>query len=417
MSRFITNLAIARHSLRSNRLRTFLTILGIVIGIAAVIVILSAGQALKGYVIDELNAFGSGIIQIEVKVPAADHTSSDNAVGIAMGVSITTLKESDAEAIARLSNIDNIYAAVMGQAVVTSGSVNKIAYLYGTNSSFIDIDKSEVAEGRFFDSEEDKGLSQVAVLGSKMKERLFGDGEALGKYIKINRRNYKVIGVMAPRGSAMFFDWDDMVYLPLKTLQKKVMGINYVTFIVAKMVDPSLDKVTKDEIEYLLRERHRITDPTKDDFAVTTQEEMQEMLSVILTGVQLLLLIIASISLLVGGIGIMNIMYVSVAERTYEIGLRKAVGARRRDVAQQFLLEAVVLTLVGGVIGIVLGLVAAKFLTYFASQQGYNFQFILPWWSLVVAVGFSVIVGLVFGTYPAKRAAELDPIDALRKVV
>ena len=415
--RILGALTIAFGALRSNRLRTFLTVLGIVIGISSVIVILSAGQALKGYVIDELNAFGSGIIQVEVKVPSVEHTSSENAVGLAMGVSITTLKESDTEAITSLPNIEKAYSAVMGQAVVSYQGEDKVTYLYGVSADFIDIDASEVQEGRFFTKEEDEALSPVVVLGSEIKERFFGSEEAVGKYIKIGRRNYKVIGVMAKRGSAMFFNWDELIYLPLRTLQKRVMGIDYITFLVAKMKDPFLDQETKREIEALLRQRHNISNPDKDDFAVTTQEEMQEMLDVILGGVQLLLLVIASISLLVGGIGIMNIMYVSVAERTYEIGLRKAVGASQHDILWQFLWEAVVITLLGGVIGMVLGVIAAIFLTDLAHSYGYNFSFILPWWSLVVAVGFAAAVGLVFGIYPAKKAAALHPIDALRKVV
>ncbi len=415
--RILGALTIAFGALRSNRLRTFLTVLGIVIGISSVIVILSAGQALKGYVIDELNAFGSGIIQVEVKVPSAEHTSSENAVGLAMGVSITTLKESDAEAIATLPNIEKVYSAVMGQAVVSYKGEDKVTYLYGVSADFINIDTSEVAEGRFFTKEEDEALAPVVVLGSEIKEKFFGPDEAVGKYIKVGRRNYKVIGVMAKRGSAMFFNWDEMIYLPLRTLQKRVMGIDYITFLVAQMKDPSLDQETKREIEALLRQRHNISSPDKDDFAVTTQEEMQEMLDVILGGVQLLLLVIASISLLVGGIGIMNIMYVSVAERTYEIGLRKAVGASQHDILWQFLWEAVVITLLGGVVGMVLGVMAAIFLTDLAHSYGYNFSFTLPWWSLVVAVGFATAVGLVFGIYPAKKAAALHPIDALRKVV
>ncbi len=350
-------------------------------------------------------------------MPATEHNSSENAVGIATGVSITTLKESDTEAIVALPNIEKAYSAVMGQAVVSYQGQDKVTYLYGVSADFIDIDASEVAEGRFFTEEEDEALASVAVLGSRIKEKFFGPDEAVGKYIKIGRRNYKVIGVMAKRGSAMFFDWDELVYLPLRTLQKRVMGIDHITFLVAAMKDPSLDQETKREIEALLRQRHNISNPDKDDFAVTTQEEMQGMLDVILGGVQLLLLVIASISLLVGGIGIMNIMYVSVAERTYEIGLRKAVGASQRDILWQFLWEAVVITLLGGIVGMILGVAAAIFLTDLAHRHGYNFSFTLPWWSFVVAVGFAAAVGLVFGIYPAKKAATLHPIDALRKVV
>lgn len=410
-----SSLKIATDTLRTNRPRTFLTVLGVVIGISSVIVILSAGEAMKRFMLDEMEAFGSNIIQAEIKVPSTEHQSAENAVGIAMGVSITTMKHSDTEEIAKLPNIDKAYSAVMGQSLAVYGSNNKITTLYGITAPFIEIDKTAVAVGRFFTEDEDRSLSRVAVLGYDIKEDLFGDREALGKNIKIGRQNFRVIGVMEKRGAAMFFNWDELIYLPLRTLQKRIMGIDYITFLIATMVDPRLDQVTKAEIEDILRERHNITDPKKDDFAVTTQAEMQDLLSAIMDGIQLLLIAVASISLIVGGVGIMNIMYVSVAERTYEIGLRKSVGATKSDILWQFLWEAIFITAVGGVVGIVVGVTVAWLLAMAAQSYGYNFQFFLSWWSVLVACGFAVIVGLVFGIYPARQAAKLDPITALRK--
>ncbi len=410
-----TPLQIAYLSLRANKLRSFLTILGIVIGISSVIMVLSAGEAIKGFVNGEIQSFGSNIIQVEIKVPSTEHTSTENAAGLAMGVSITTLKHKDTEDIMKLPNIEKAYSGLMGQALAVRGSENRTVNLFGVTPAFIDIDSAEIAQGRFFSEEENKNLARVVVLGHDVKEDLFGDNEAVGCTIKLGRQEYKVVGVLEEKGAAFFFNWDDIVYLPLRTLQKRIMGVDYITYLLATMKDPRRDQETKAAMEDILRRNHNITDPKKDDFAVTTQAEMQDMLGAIMGGIQILLIAIASISLIVGGVGIMNIMYVSVAERTFEIGLRKSVGATRKNIMWQFLWEAIFITFFGGIIGMFMGVFLSWLVSFLAQNYGYDFHFIIPWWLVVFAVGFTLLIGVVFGIYPAREAASLDPIEALRK--
>jgi putative ABC transport system permease protein len=405
----------AIRALRTNKIRSALTVLGIIIGISSVIIILSAGQALQGFVAKEVSSFGNNIIQAEVKIPSTNQQSADNAAGMAMGITITTLKNADAEAVSKLINIDKIYSAVLGQDIASYKEANKVINIYGVTSQFIDIDQAEIGLGRFFSAEEERTQSQVVVLGPGIKKSLFGENDALGKLVKIGKLKYEVIGVLKEKGASLFFNMDDMIIMPLLTLQKKVMGIDHVSFFIATMKDPSQDSFTKVQIEDLLRERHNIEDPKKDDFAITTQEEMQDMLDTILGGIQMLLIAIASISLVVGGVGIMNIMYVTVAERTFEIGLRKSLGATQNNILWQFLWEAVFVTLAGGIIGVVIGAVVTEILTIVARNFNIDFTFTLPWWSVTIAVGFATFIGLVFGIYPARKAAVLDPIEALRK--
>jgi len=406
---------IASQSLLKNKVRTLLSILGVVIGIAAVIIVLSAGQAIKSFLIGQLTTFGTDFIQVEIKVPNTAHASSENAAGMAYGVQITTLKDSDREAILKLENIKNAYSASMAQEVVSYKENNKQTFIFAVSASYIDIDPVKVHTGRFFTDEEDKSLAKVAVLGSDLKQVLFGDEEAVGQDIKVNKSNYRVIGVLDKKGSASFVNFDEMLFLPIKTTQKLLMGIDYVSFIFVKVYDNSIAAATADDIKYLLRERHDITDPNKDDFAVTSQAEAMDILNTVTGAISLLLMAIAGISLVVGGVGIMNIMYVSVAERTFEIGLRKAVGAKDRDILTQFLLEAIFVTFTGGLVGIIIGSIISFLITVIANSLGYNWQLYLSPLYFLLAAGVSILVGVISGLYPARSAAKLDPIVALRK--
>ena len=414
MNKLLLPIKIALSTFNKNKGRTFLTALGIVIGIAAVIIVLSTGQAIKGLIVGELEAFGTDFIEIEVKTPQTSQTSMDNAFSMVGGSVITTLKEEDAEAVARHPNIDKFYVGVMGQKLANYESEIKKAFLFGTSAAFIDIDTAEVDEGRFFTEQENKSLAKVVVLGYDIKDKLFGEQDPINESIKIGKDKFRVIGTLKEKGASFGFDMDNMIFIPVQTLQKRILGIDYVSFVFAQMFNPELGDQTVEDVTLIMRDQHKISDPNKDDFAVISMDQMLEMMDVVIYGIQILLIALGSISLIVGGVGIMNIMYVSVTERTFEIGLRKANGAKYKDILWQFLAESVILTLVGGVIGIIIGIGFSWLVSIIATSQGFDWTFAVSWPGLIIAVVMSLIVGIVFGLYPARQAARKNPIEALR---
>ncbi|MFA6467019.1 MAG: ABC transporter permease [Patescibacteria group bacterium] len=402
---------IATNALSKNKFRTFLTILGVMIGISSVTVIISAGDSIQGLVYNQVASFGSNFIQTEVRVPA----TSGGATSQAQGVAITTMKDSDREDILELPYIDKAYSAVTAQEIISWQGEVKKSLIYGVTEDYIDIDSTEIAEGRFFTDEEGDALARVVVLGPKIKETLFGSSPAIGQNVKIDKQNYKVIGIAAPRGAVFFFDFDELVYVPLKTTQKFLLGIDHVLSITSQLSDPSREDEAVAAIQNIMRTNHDISDPSRDDFEVSSLADAQEMLNTIIGGVTLLLVALAAVSLVVGGVGIMNIMYATVSERTFEIGLRKGLGASKKDILQQFLAEAVVITLLGGIYGIALGVAFIYIVYLLANKYNLDWDFSISIMGLLLALGFSMAVGLIFGLYPAKRAADLDPITALRR--
>ncbi len=413
---------VAINGLLSNKTRTGLTMLGVIIGISAVVIIMGAGDGLKGLILGQIEGFGTNIIETEIKVPISKagkgeaYSETQGGISLAMGVIITTLTTDDMKDINDLDNIKTSYAGMMGQEQVSYSSELRKAMLYGVSSTYLDIDESEIDYGRFFDKYEEKSLSNVVVLGSEIKEELFGDSNPIGKNIKIRKRNFKVIGVMKERGSFSVLNFDDYIYVPLKTLQKRVLGINYVSYMIHKVIDMDYADQTADDIRGILRENHNISDPVKDDFRVVTMDEMLDMLDTVTSVITLLLLAIVAISLLVGGVGIMNTMLVVISERTKEIGLRKAVGATNSNILRQFLVESIIITFIGAVLGVLLGLLISYIISVIASFYfDLNWGFSINTTSVVIAFTFSLILGLIFGVYPAKRASKMNPIDALRK--
>lgn len=410
-----TSLHLAITALWAQKTRTVLTILGVSIGIAVVIAIMAAGKGLDRMVMSQLEIYSPNTITVEVKVPSTKKTSNENAMGQATGITITTLKDRDLEDVRKHRNVEAAYGLVMGQAIVKYQNENKTSLLMGEGYNLQEVEKFELDSGRLFTKEEEDSLSQVAVLGFAMKDLLFGEDDPIGKTVYIKSKPFKIVGVAAQRGAVFGFDMDKMIFLPTKTMQKRILGIDYMLQIMAKVKDREKIKETVAELEEIMRDNHDITDPNKDDFAINTMEEAASMLSTVVNGLTLLLVALVCVSLLVGGVGIMNIMYVSVTERTFEIGLRKAVGATNKDVLWQFLSEAILLTLSGGFFGIILGALLALIIYWVAISYNFVWVYSIPISSIFLAVGFSAVIGLIFGLYPAKKAASLNPIEALRK--
>jgi len=398
---------LAWNSLRLNLVRTSLTVLGVVIGVAAIIIVFAAGDGISSLVSGEIESYGTNVIETEIKTPGTNGPSS---------AEVTTLKLSDMEAINKLDNVIDSYAVSLGQQKVSYGAESAKVFIFGTSAPYAQIDsKTKLAEGIYFSKEDDRSQAAVVVLGATLKETLFGDQKALGNFIKIGTKKFQVIGVLEEQGGgASFLDFDNTVYIPIQTLQKRILGIDYAMYFMHQIRDVDQAEETAAEIRALMRDRHGISDPEKDDFRVSTMAEMLDTLGTVTGAVTYLLLAIVLISLLVGGVGIMNIMYVTVTERTPEIGLRKAMGATARDVAWQFLIESLLITFWGWILGALIGILSAYALSLVAQAFSLNWQFSFPWQGVILSLLFSLLCGILFGYRPANQASRLDPVTALR---
>jgi len=391
-------------------MRAFLTMLGIIIGISSVITITSVVAGAESLITNQIQGIGSNVIGV---LPGkADNNGPPTAM---MGIIITSLKDSDTEAIKK--EIPQVVAAssyVSATDVISWSNQKTTASIYGVSPDYPLVTDSKLKVGNFFTEEHKKTNANVVVLGSQVNEDLFGEQNALGQKVKIKTNNLTVIGIMEAQGTSGFQNIDNMVFLPVTTAQKKVLGINYLGFLRVKIDNEGNTAFVIEEIEDILRTKHNIKDPEKDDFSVRSTAEAQETLSTITQSLNFFLIAIVSISLLVGGIGIMNIMLASVTQRIKEIGLRKSVGAKSNHIIQQFLIETIVISLIGAIIGIIIGVLLAFIISFVVNKLGYDWDFIVTTSSVLTACSVSVLIGLVFGIYPAKKAAKYDPISALR---
>ncbi|MBD3245060.1 MAG: FtsX-like permease family protein [Candidatus Moranbacteria bacterium] len=413
MKIFIRSFKIAISNLKGNLFRTLLSLIGIVIGVGATILIMSFGQGMKNFVIDQVQSFGTNIIQIEPKVPKVGHVSAQN---VSSFTTVTSLKLEDAEKIAQILDIEDWYAAVIDQRVINNKDKNESIMIMGVTSKMDKVDNQfKIKKGRMFFNQEDKSQKQYALLGSKVKEKLFPNQEAVGKDVKIDKKRFKVIAVLEERGSTGFFDFDELVFTPLQTQQNKVMGVDHIQSVIFKVKDSEKMDYYIGEMEYILRQRHDIDDPQEDDFAVTSISEAIEMIDKVFVWINFLLLALTSISLVVAGVGITNVMYVSVAQRTFEIGLRKAIGAKKSDILAQFLMEALLLTFIGGILGVILGYLLGFAGELVIKKFGFELDFTVTPGMIFIGFGFSAAIGLIFGLKPALKAADLSPMQAIKK--
>lgn len=404
-------------ALRANPARTVLTTLGIVIGISTVILVLSAGAGFRSLINAEVGALGTNTVFIQTRVPPTTKnraaTGGGSAASAFSGVVITTFTQRDLDDIKKINNVSGDYGMVTGQAVASYGDEDKSVLYYGASAARFSIDQHTLQEGRFYTQGEDDGAAQVVILGSSLATDLFNQTNPLGQLVRIGTLNFQVIGVYTPQGS-IGGPADDSAYMPLGTAQKKMLGINYITIGVVQLENPNLEDATAAEITAVMQQNHNITDPAKDDFTVQTQAQALSTFNVIFNGITILLIAIAAISLVVGGVGIMNIMYVVVTERTAEIGLKKALGAKNSDILSEFLIESILVTILGGIIGIAFGALLGWLVSLIATASGLNWTFSVPPYAIIIAVGVSAVIGIGFGVLPARSAAKLDPIEALR---
>lgn len=401
-------------TLRTNKMRSALTMLGIIIGVASVIIMMSLGGGAQNLIIGQIASMGSNNIYIE------PGSSQGSFVQQSIDqLNQRSLKIEDAVAIAKDPNVEKVAPMAYGTGRINYQDEDKKITFIGTGAGAMEISDLAVQSGRGIDEDDVKTMARVIVLGHKLASDLFGEDDPVGKTIRLNKLNLKVIGVLEEKGGQIFQTYDDYAYIPVTTAQKLLLGYDHINAILVKAKSEKLINQVVESARIILRERHGIYNPegdlSKDDFKVMSQVEAAGMVSQVTGILTAFLSSIAAIALIVGGIGIMNIMLVSVTERTREIGLRKAVGARNKDILNQFLIESVTLTLFGGIVGFIIGTSFSLATSIILSKVlKINWGFTIPVGAVVLAFGVATIIGLVFGIYPAKKASKLNPIEALR---
>jgi putative ABC transport system permease protein len=394
------------NTLTVNKLRTGLATLGIVIGIGSVIALVSLGQATQQSVQNQIQSLGANLITV------SPGSQQSGAVRGAAGGG-TTLTLADAEAIktsSQITTISTVSPEYSGRTQVTTGSANANTQVIGATSTYLSVHKVAIASGVFITDRDVDSVSKVAVIGPTVATNLFGEGvDPMGNTIRISGQTFTVVGITVSKGGTGFLNQDDVIYVPLSTAQKQLFGKSNLTSIALEAKSSDVMTQAQDQVGYLLLARHKLTDPAKADFSIFSQQDILNTASATTGTFTTLLSGVAAISLLVGGIGIMNIMLVTVTERTREIGLRKALGAKKNVITAQFLIESIILTFTGGAIGVVGGIVASYIISKVTSSL-----FVVSPSSVLLAFVVSGGIGILFGWYPAQRASNLQPIEALR---
>ncbi len=405
MENIIETIQEAFLTLTLNKLRTSLAMLGIVIGIGSVIALLSLGQATQKQITNQIQSLGANLLTV------SPGSQSNGSVRGAMGGG-TTLTKEDADALSNsgMPTIKNISPELSSRSQVSTGQSNTNTQIIGATPSYATVHKIEVENGAFISEANQKNMAKVAVVGPQVVTDLFGEGtNPIGKTIRVEGQSLIIIGVTVSKGGTGFLNQDNIIYVPLSTAQKQLYGQNYISSIAIEAASSEVMTQAQDEVGYMLLSRHKLSDPSEADFTIFSQQDLQDTISETAGTFTSLLAGIAAISLLVGGIGIMNIMLVTVTERTREIGLRKALGATKKIIITQFLLESIILTVIGGAVGMFGGIIV-----FFAIAKFANFIFTISIPSILLALAVSGGIGIIFGWYPARRAAQMEPIEALR---
>lgn len=397
----------ALEALSVNKMRTLLATLGIVIGIAAVITLVSLGQASQQQIQNQIQSLGSNLLTV---MPGAQRSSGNVRTA---GGSSASLTYEDAKAITsspQITAIKNVSPEYSRRAQAVAGRNNTNTQILGATSTYAEVHKLSLASGAFITQRDVDGMTKVAVIGPQVVIDLFGDGSTpIGETLRINGESFRIVGITTSKGGSGFQNQDDIIIVPLTTAQKIIFGVTSLSSISLEAKSASVMSQAQDEVGYFLLSRHHLSDPSSADFSILSQTDILNTASSITGTFTTLLSGIAAISLIVGGIGIMNIMLVTVTERTREIGLRKALGAKKKTITAQFLLESIILTGAGGILGMILGITASLIITHFM-----NLPFTVSPSSIILAIGVSGIIGVIFGWYPARKAANLQPIEALR---
>ncbi len=408
MKRILKYWKVAWATIMENRGRSVLTMLGIIIGVGSVVLMTSLGKGAESLILGSVSDLSPKLVYV---MPG----SPDEGIAGTI-IAIDRIKHRDYLALAELDSLEEVTPFLSYDLIFVAEGENENVQAHGTTTGYTKLMNFYPERGRFIEDFDVDGAKKIVVLGKEVESRLFGDQDSLGKTIKIKGHSFKVVGIMEPQGGNAFEDWDNMAFIPLTTMQNYLFGVDFIQSIMMNAVGEVDDAI--EDIRYTLRRMHNIDNPegdlAKDDFQVMSQDQALGIMTSVTAVLTLFIVMIASISLVVGGVGIMNIMYVSVNQRTREIGLRKAVGATKNDILLQFLVEASAMTLIGGLIGVVFGVGTSYLLSLVIVKFQSQWKFLVNEQALVIALLVSIAIGIIFGLYPARKASQLDPIEALR---